>query len=101
MSDINNNFLYKKIEMKYLLIVLMFLPMGLFAQSEESKPVMMKPAVKPANGKIKKVQKEKDEPCRLPKTKSKIDWFTGDFEAAVKKATKENKKIYAFFTCDG
>lgn len=59
--------------------------------------------MKPAQGKskVKNVQKKKDKPCRLPKTKSKIKWFTGDFDAAVKKAKKENKKIYAFFTCDG
>lgn len=91
--------------MKYLLIVLIFLPMGLFAQSKESKPVMMKAMMKtsarPAKGKVNKVQKKHDKPARLPKTKSKINWFTGSFEDAVKKATKENKKIYAFFTCDG
>lgn len=92
--------------MKYLLLVLMFLPMGLFAQTEGAKPMTMSKAMtmsksKPGKAKVKKVQKEHDKPARLPKTKSKIKWFTGSFEDAVKKATKENKKIYAFFTCDG
>lgn len=92
--------------MKFVLILMLLLPMGVFAQNTKPATMMRamtKTAAKPAIGKskFKGVQKKEDKPCRLPNTKSKIKWFTGDFEAAVKKAKKENKKIYAFFTCDG
>jgi len=90
-------------------MLMLLLPISVFAQNTEIKPATMMKSVKtvavmkPAHGKsnASRVQKKKDKPCRVPAIKSKIKWFTGDFDAAVKKAKKENKKIYAFFTCDG